>query len=93
MAIENENGELISYQCSDLIEEIKRDIAEFGGDTVVKVICKEYKGVIVLVNYDFILNNSFIEKVLDSTLDDGEFSRTMTMTAALTMMEQQNSLV
>lgn len=31
MAIENNYGIPISYECSDLINEVKNDILEFGG--------------------------------------------------------------
>lgn len=31
MAIENNYGIPISYECSDLINEVKSDILEFGG--------------------------------------------------------------
>ena len=35
MAFINPQGIKISYECSELIEELKEDIAEFGGDTIV----------------------------------------------------------
>ena len=38
MAFINEQGLEISYECSELIKELKEDIVEFGGDTV--VVCK-----------------------------------------------------
>ena len=54
MAFINSNGERISYDCSDLIEELRDDIEEFGGDTVVNVWCREDQGVTLYTNYDFI---------------------------------------
>lgn len=45
MAFINKNGESVSFECSELIGELKRDIAEFGGDTIVCVWCQKYKGV------------------------------------------------
>lgn len=44
MAFINSNGERISYDCSDLIEELSDDIEEFGGDTIVNVWCREDQG-------------------------------------------------
>lgn len=37
MAFINEQGLGISYECSELIKELKEDIVEFGGDKVVAV--------------------------------------------------------
>ena len=44
MAFINSNGERISYDCSDLIEELSDDIEEFGGDIIVNVWCREDQG-------------------------------------------------
>ena len=44
MAFVNPQGIKISYECSELIEELKQDIEEFGGDTIVAVWCKENDG-------------------------------------------------
>ena len=54
MAFINEDGKSISYECSELIEELKTDIEEFGGHTVVAVWCKEEYVGEVYINYDFI---------------------------------------
>ena len=40
MAFINSHGKKISFECSELIEELKEDIAEFGGDKIVAVWCK-----------------------------------------------------
>lgn len=40
MAIENNYGISISYECSDLINEVKNDILEFGGATEVDAALK-----------------------------------------------------
>lgn len=47
MAFVNANGERISYECSDLIKELKKDIAEFGGDKIVAVWGKKYDSVVI----------------------------------------------
>ena len=90
MAFINENGVPISYECSDLIEELKSDIAEFGGHKIVAVWCKEFKGVIIYTNYDFIEEELPLEK---SELKDGEFIKRMTMSALLILLEKQNEIL
>ena len=54
MAFKNSKGVRVTYECSELIEELKNDIEEFGGDTLVYVWCKNALGVTLYVNYDFI---------------------------------------
>lgn len=90
MAFVNANGENISYECSDLIEELKEDIVEFSGDMKVIAWCREYEGVIVYTNYDFIDNERPIQ---ESELDNGEFLREMTMGELLIVLEKQNEIV
>ena len=41
MAFTNNLGHKISYDCEDLIEELKQDIEEFGGDMLVEVVTEE----------------------------------------------------
>lgn len=84
------NGESISFECSDLIEELKCDIAEFGGDKVVAVWCKESRGVILYTNYDFIEPDQPLDK---TEFKDGEFLKKMTMSALLIVLEKQNSIL
>lgn len=50
MGFINSNGENISFECSKLIEELKEDIAEFGGEVFVAVWCKNLSGVTVYTN-------------------------------------------
>ena len=89
MAFVNENGEKISFECSELIEEVKEDIAEFGGNQIVAVWCKKYSGVEIYTNYDFFEEESPIE---ESELKDGEYIKQMTMTALLILLEKQNDI-
>lgn len=88
MAFINADGKNISFECSELIEELKQDITEFGGDKIVAVWCKEYEGVILYTNYDFITEDEPFKK---SELKDGEFLKQMTMTTLLLFLEKQNS--
>lgn len=82
--------EHVSFESSKLIEELKQDIAEFGGETVVAVWCKEYDGVPTYKNYDFLHEE---DPILESELKDGEYIERMTMTALLMLLEQQNRIL
>lgn len=89
MAFINANGESVSYECSELIKELKADIKEFGGDKIVSVWCKDYKGVVIYTNYDFIDKE---DPISPSELKDDEFLKEMTMTALLVVLEKQNEI-
>ena len=90
MAFVNANGESISFECSEMIEELKRDMEEFGGDTVVTVWCEENRGVILYTNYDFITPDQPLNK---TEIKDGEFLKQMTMSALLIVLEKQNGVL
>ena len=90
MAFINAEGKAISYECSELIEELKQDIAEFGGDKIVAVWCKDYDGVIIYANYDFIDDEMLLD---NSELKNGEFIKQMTMSALLVVLEKQNEII
>lgn len=62
MAFINKNGQSISFECSELIEELKDDISEFGDDRIVAVWCREYQGVTIYTNYDFITEDKPLQK-------------------------------
>ena len=89
MSFKNEYGANISYECDDLIEELKADIAEFGGDTIVAVWCKKTHGVTIYTNYDFIEEPG----ISASELNDGEYLTKMTMSALLVLFEKQNEIL
>lgn len=89
MAFINENGQSISFECSELIEELKDDISEFGGDRIVAVWCREYQGVTIYTNYDFITEDKPLQK---TELQKNEQIKKMTMTALLMLLEEQNSI-
>jgi hypothetical protein len=90
VAFINKQGKNISYECSELIEELKNDIKEFGGATIIAVWCREYEGVIIYTNYDFISED---EPISESEIEDGEFIKQMTMTALLIFLEEQNRII
>lgn len=90
MAFYNSQGIGISYECEELIEELKVDIAEFGGDTIVAVWCKDNSGVTIYTNYDFIEGEEPIKK---TELKDDEYIQKMTMSALLILLEKQNEIL
>lgn len=54
MAIQNKDGLLVSYACEDLIEELERDLQEFGdGNEKVYVIVENRDGVKIYKDYNF----------------------------------------
>lgn len=88
MAFKNSYGVNVSFECSDLIKELKRDILEFGEDDTVSVWCKQSCGVEIYTNYDFIKP----ENVKEHELAAGEYIKSMTMGELLALMEQQNEM-
>ena len=90
MAFINEQGLGISYECSKLIKELKEDIVEFGGDTVVAVWWKDNSGVTLYVNYDFIDED---QPITEKELDKDEYIQKMTMSALLILLEKQNEIL
>lgn len=90
MAIVTREGKLISYECSELIEELKEDIKEFGSDKIVAVWCKYIDDVKVYTNYDFITEGEPVNK---TEVKDDEIMTTMSMSALLILLERQNSII
>lgn len=90
MAFINEQGIKISFECSELIDELKTDILEFGGDTVVAVWCKDNSGVTLYTNYDFIDED---QPITEKEVDKDEYIQKMTMSALLILLEKQNEIL
>lgn len=73
----NENGQKISYDCSELIYELEHDIAEYGNDLMVDVITQMHLGVKVYKDYVFIdtkglelADNESLERIKATDLID-----------------------
>lgn len=90
MAIINNDGMRISFECSDLISELKKDIAEVGTNETVCVWCRDAYGVTLYTNYDFIVEESPITK---AELKGDEYFKTMTTGELLKVLEKQNEAV
>jgi len=84
MAFVNSDGMSVSFECSRLIEQLQQDIDKFGGEKIVSVKCKEQLEVEIYTDYS-------LEK--DIKLKDGEYIKSMTMTALLILLEQENSII
>ena len=90
MAFINPQGIKISFECSELIKELKEDILEFGGDKIVAVWCKDNSGVTIYTNYDFIEEE---QPITENELQDDEYIQKMTMSALLVLLEKQNEIL
>ena len=77
----------ISYDCSELIKELKMDIEEFGGNTIVAAWINQDG---LCTNYDFIEEEMPIQK---SEIAKGEFITKMTMNDLLVILEKQNEII
>lgn len=80
----------VSFECSELIEELKYDIMEFGGDTIVAVWCRESHGTILYTNYDFIIEDEPLEA---EEIFPNEHIEKMSMSALLVLLEKQNRII
>ena len=87
MAFTNKYGQKISYDCGDLIEELKQDISEFG-DMIVEVVTEERKGVTLYKDYNFI-----DDEETDFVLNDNEKLERMTASALLVLYEKENEIL
>lgn len=85
MAVKNADGGLISFECTDLIKELERDIQEFGEDKLMDAIVVHQCGVEIYKDYDFY--------PLEMELKKGERTITMTASALLEVLKKQNSML
>ena len=90
MALIGKDGIKVTYERTELIKELKRDIEECGKDKVFAVFIKKYPkyNVEVITNYDFIVDGCPIEK---SELSDNERLALMSADVLLQKLEEQNS--
>lgn len=90
MSIVNSDGKRISYECSELIEELKLDMRYYGGNKEIAVWCKETLGVTLYTNYDFDVDKI---PVFSSKLREGESIKKMTISELLPLLEKQNAII
>lgn len=92
MAFVNTEGGLISFECSELIEELRGDIAEYGEELRVEVVTIEAHGVTIYRDYfpDFPGVPDFeLDKL---PLEEGESIIEMTAGELLRILEIQNGI-
>lgn len=78
----------ISYECSNLIEELKNDIAEFG-DIDMYAFFDSINGYTILTNYDFIDE----EAPLKGKEIDKSIVQIMKAKEILKILEEQNKII
>lgn len=88
-AFVNNEGKSISYECSELIAELKSDIQEFGTEKEVTVWCRKESGVTLYINYDFIDKENPLK---EEELEPWEFVKVMQIGDLLNLLEEQNSI-
>lgn len=79
----------VSYECSELIEELKSDIEEFGEIDMYAFFEKNRR-------YTFLTNYDFIEKEIPlnlKELKDNTIVKIMKSTEILDILKKQNSLI
>lgn len=81
----------LSYDCEDLIEEIKHDIEEFGEDHACILVYKIVNGAFIFTNYDFITNEEPFDP--EKELCDNEYYMITTFKYALDVFEKQNKII
>lgn len=89
MAFTSEQGQSISYDCEDLIEELKQDIQEFGGDIILEVVVENMHGVDIYKDYNFIDD----DKETEFKLNNGERLERTTASALLVLYEKENEVL
>lgn len=89
MAFLNKAGIKISYDCRELIDELKQDIEEFGSHLILDVVVQDVEGVTIYKDYNFIENDPATE----FTLEPGERVVKMTAATLLMMYEKENELL
>lgn len=89
MAFMNKADIKISYDCQELIDELKQDIEEFGSHLILDVVVQDVEGVTIYKDYNFIENDPATE----FTLEPGERIVKMTAATLLMMYEKENELL
>lgn len=89
MAFMNKAGIKISYDCRNLINELKQDIEEFGSHLILDVVVQDVEGATIYKDYNFIENDPATE----FKLEPGERLVKMTAATLLMMYEKENELL
>ena len=90
MAFSNKFGHKISYECTELMEELKQDIQEFGGELLLYVITTRSHGVQLYIDYSFYEENFDFSEL---NLKPGEEVVKMTASAFMELLKIQNEII
>jgi hypothetical protein len=82
----NEQGQKISYDCSELIYELEQDIAEYGSDLMVDVITQMHLGVKIYKDYMFTDTN-------DLKLNADESLERIKATDLIELYREENKII
>ena len=89
MAIQNDRGELISFECSDIIDDVKEDLQEYRRQTKVYAACRFEKGVKIIFDYFF---NDIQEMAMFPPLKEDEWFEKMTLAELLAYLTRLNNI-
>lgn len=89
MAFVNSEGKSISYECSDVIEDLEYEIGVYGGNEVVNVIYHESQGVRLYTDYKF----KKFHKEWGYDFKPNEMETEMTASALLELLKVQNEII
>ena len=84
MAIIGRNGELISYDCEDLIESLELDISEYGKDCKIYAISEVMHGVEIYTGYEY------ADRI---QLKQGQKYTLMSASQLMDILKKQNSIL
>lgn len=91
MAIENDAGGLISYECSDLIADVREDISKYRRTKKVDVACRLQEGVKII--FDYVYNKNDKEEMqMFPPLKDGEWWERMSLGELLAYLIRLNNV-
>jgi len=79
----------ISYGCDELIEELKKDIEEFG-DIDMYAIYEEIEGHTLLTDYNFIEEDNMEENLKQDFQDNTRFITIMKASKILEILKKEN---
>lgn len=80
----------ISYECDELIEELKQDILEFGEDVKLFAFYEKVNGITFLTNYDFIEEDGIPHL---EEYEKGTVAEIMKASEILKILEEQNRII
>lgn len=87
MAFQNKDGLMVSYDCSDLINELADDIYEYGPDLRVEVVTQRWNGVTLYKDFNLIMDDPKTQFVLE----EGEELTEINAVALLRLYVEENS--